>query len=115
MDASCVGESAAFQFWVIVNLTSDLISRIFMSGVLFLYYLREESQIWCVNASLNGGVWHTFLDHLDLVSKIIVSGARLSPRIFEAGIQNLVCGCILEWRSVVYHFGSPGHLTYFLQ
>ena len=58
-----------------------------------------------MNASLNGGEWHTFLDHLDLVSKIIVSGARLSPRIFEAGIQNLVCGCILEWRSVVYHFG----------
>ena len=28
----------------------------------------------------------------------------ISPIFFEVGIPNLVCGCILEWRSVAYHF-----------
>ena len=34
----------------------------------------------------------------DLISRIILYGA------FEVGIQNLVCGCILGWQCVVYHF-----------
>ena len=37
----------------------------------------------------------------DLVLRIIVSRAYLI--LFEAGISNLVCGCILGWRSVAYH------------
>ena len=28
----------------------------------------------------------------------------ISPISFEVGISNLVCGCILGWRSVAYHF-----------
>ena len=28
----------------------------------------------------------------------------ISPIFFEVGIPNLVCGCILGWRSVAYHF-----------
>ena len=28
----------------------------------------------------------------------------LSPEFFEVGIPNLVCGCILGWRSVAYSF-----------
>ena len=28
----------------------------------------------------------------------------ISPIFFEVGIPNLVCGCILGWRSVTYHF-----------
>ena len=28
----------------------------------------------------------------------------ISPIFFEVGIPSLVCGCILEWRSVAYHF-----------
>ena len=28
----------------------------------------------------------------------------LSPIFFEVGIPNLVCGCILGWQSVAYHF-----------
>ena len=27
----------------------------------------------------------------------------ISPIFFEVGIPNLVCGCILGWRSVLYH------------
>ena len=34
----------------------------------------------------------------DLISGIILY------RAFEVGIQNLVCGCILGWQYVVYHF-----------
>ena len=41
---------------VTLNLTSDLVLRIIMSGTYLLYYLRSEFQIRCVNASWDGGV-----------------------------------------------------------
>ena len=46
----------------------------------------------------------------DLVSRIgIESGAY--PIFFEIGIQNLVCECILGWRSVPFHFCVSVTLT----
>ena len=33
------------------HLTSDLVLIIIVSGAYLLYYLRRESQIWCVNVS----------------------------------------------------------------
>ena len=43
--------------WVTVTLTSDLVSRIGIeSGAYLLYSLGPEFQIWCVDASLYGGV-----------------------------------------------------------
>ena len=36
------------------DLTSDLVLIIIVSGAYLLYYLRRESQIWCVNASWDG-------------------------------------------------------------
>ena len=35
----------------------------------------------------------------------------ISPIFFELGIPNLVCGCILGWRSVAYHFRVTVTLT----
>ena len=35
----------------------------------------------------------------------------ISPKFFEVGIPNLVCGCILGWRSVAYHFRVTVTLT----
>ena len=35
----------------------------------------------------------------------------ISPIFFEVGIPNLVCGCILGWRSVAYHFRVTVTLT----
>ena len=49
----------------------------------------------------------------DLVFIVITLSVRLSvplcvrcisPIFFEVGIPNLMCGCILGWRSVAYHF-----------
>ena len=40
-----------------------------------------------------------------------VRPSRFSPIFFEVGIPNLMCGCILEWRSVVYHFWVTVILT----
>ena len=40
---------------VTFSLISDYVFRIIASGLYFLYYLRYESQIWCVIASLYGG------------------------------------------------------------
>ena len=35
----------------------------------------------------------------------------ISPIFFEVGIPNLVCGCILVWQSVAYHFRVTVTLT----
>ena len=42
----------------------DLVFRITMSGAYLLYYCRYDSKIWCVNASLDGGVSHTIFGSL---------------------------------------------------
>ena len=44
----------------------DLVSRTtgIKSGANLLYSLRQEFQIWCVDASMDGGVSHTFFGSL---------------------------------------------------
>ena len=44
----------------------DLVSTIIMSGAYFIYHLREESQICCMDTSLDTDVSHTILGHCDL-------------------------------------------------
>ena len=43
----------------------DLISRIIVLGAYLIYYLREESQIYCMDTSLDVDVSHTILGHCD--------------------------------------------------
>ena len=60
----------------------------------------------------------------DLVFKIIMFGALVSI-LFELGIPNLVCICILGWQSVMYQFcdldlisriiASEAYLIYYLK
>ena len=38
-----------YDLKVTVTLTSDLVSRTIVSGAVFLYCLRKESQSWCVD------------------------------------------------------------------
>ena len=54
------------HFWVTVTLTltSDLVFRIIVSGAYILYYLRYESQIWCVDASWDDEVSCTIIGSL---------------------------------------------------
>ena len=58
--------SVAFHNWVTVTLTltSDLVLRIQLSGAYLLYYLRQESHIWCVDASWDDEVSHTIIGSL---------------------------------------------------
>ena len=95
-------------FCITLTLTSDLVLRIILSRVYLLYSLRQEFQIWCVYASWICGVSHTIFVVTvtltmtsDLVLIIILSGVYLI--LFEIGIPNLVCGCILGWWSVLFH------------
>ena len=53
-----------YHFWVTVTLTSDLVFRIILSGAYLLYYLRKESQIWCVDASWDDEVSRTIIGSL---------------------------------------------------
>ena len=53
-----------YHFRVTVTLTSDLVFRIIVSGAYLLYYLREESQIWCVDASWDDQVSRTIIGSL---------------------------------------------------
>ena len=69
-------------FLVTMTLTSDLVCRIIVSRTYLLYYLRWESQICCMDTSLDADVWYSILGHCeldqyDLVSRIIMSGAYL--------------------------------------
>ena len=49
-----------FLVTVILNLTSDLVSRnCIESGAYLLYSLRQEFQLWCVNTSWDEGVSQT--------------------------------------------------------
>ena len=48
------------------DLDAGLVFRIIVSGAYIVYYLRYESQIWCVDSSWDGGVVHTILGHFDI-------------------------------------------------
>ena len=52
-----------YHFWVTVTLilTSDLVFGKIVSGAYLLYHLRQESQIWCVDASLDDKVFRTII------------------------------------------------------
>ena len=54
-------QSVIYQFCGI-----DLISRIILSGAYLRYYLREETQICCMDTSLDADVSYTILGHCDL-------------------------------------------------
>ena len=53
-------QSVMYQF------CDDLVSRIIVSGAYFIYYLREESLICCMDTPLDADVLHTILGHCDL-------------------------------------------------
>ena len=57
-------QSVAYHFQVTVTLTSDLVFRIIMSGAYLFYYLRQESQIWCVDAFWDDEVSPTIIGSL---------------------------------------------------
>ena len=72
--------SAEYHFRVSETYTSGLVFRIIVSGAYLLYYLRQESQIWCVHASWAYHYWLIVTMTLtsDLVSRnCIEPGAYL--------------------------------------
>ena len=54
--------SVRYHFWV--TLTSDLVCRKIVSRTYLLYYMRWESQICCMDTSLDADVWHTIFRSL---------------------------------------------------
>ena len=86
-----------------------------MSGAYLVYYLREESQICCMDTSLDADVSHAIFRSLwswimTLLSRIIMSGAYLLYYLMW-GIPNLVYWFLLRWRSGAHYFRSlwPWH------
>ena len=76
----CIVGWQSVMYQVLGHCDLDLFSRIIVSGVYILYYLRLESQINLVYECIFG--WLYVADHLrllcpiyDLVSRIIGSGA----------------------------------------
>ena len=53
-----------FQVTVTLTFTSDLVLRIIVSEAYLLYYLRLESQNWCVDASWDDEVFGTKIGSL---------------------------------------------------
>ena len=56
--------SVTYHFWVTLTLTSDLVCRIIVSRTYLLYYLRWESQICCMDTSLDADVSDTIFRSL---------------------------------------------------
>ena len=111
MDSSWDGSVAYRDF---VDL--DLVSKLIMSKA-YRYLLHYEvgNPKFGVRMHLRMAECQVlFWGHCDfeLMSRIIVSGAYLL--LFEVGITNIVCECILGWRSVTYHFQITVNLTSFL-
>ena len=55
-------------------------------------------------------VWEAYSNHTVGLS-VALCVPCISPLFFEVGIPNLVCGCILGWRSVWFCFGVIVTLT----
>ena len=55
------------------------------------------------------GLRLSFYSNHNVCPSRFVSGAY--PIFFEVGIPNLMCGCILGWRIVLYHFWVTVTLT----
>ena len=68
--------SLEFQIWCVVASSDgsvmcqfcdfDPITRIIVSGAYLINYLRDKSQICCMDTSLDADVSHTILGHCDL-------------------------------------------------
>ena len=60
-----------------------------------------------MDASLDGGLFlYNFGVTVILTSDLVENNRVLGifPILFELGIPNLVCNCILGWQSVMYQF-----------
>ena len=55
-----------FRVTVTLILTSELVFGIIVTGAYLLYYLRQESQIWCVETSWDHEVSRSIMGHCDL-------------------------------------------------
>ena len=49
-------------------------------------------------------LWLSFYSNHNVRPSIPLRVRCTSPIFFEVGIPNLMCGCILRWRSVAHHF-----------
>ena len=56
-------------------------------------------------------LWLSFYSNNNSVRPSRFRVRCISPIFFEVGIPNLMCGCILGWRSVAYHFWVTVTLT----
>ena len=112
-----VWRSVVYHLRVTLNLTSDITFKIILPGAYLFYYLREESQFRCADVWMRHGMVEChiqFSDHCGLglwpsFKNNDIQSIYLT--LFKVGIPNLVCGCILVWRSVLYHLRVTLTLT----
>ena len=56
-------------------------------------------------------LWLSFYSNKNVRPSVPLRVRCISPIFFEVGIPNLMCGCILRWQSVAYHFRVTVTLT----
>ena len=103
-----------YHFGVTVTMSSGIISRIIMSRAYTPVLFEVSNQnlnVWiCLGvAECQYCIGVTVTLTFGLSSRIIMS--RVYPILFEVGIPNGACGCILVWWRVGYHFGVTVTLT----
>ena len=89
-------------------LTYDLVSRIIVTGEYLLYYLMQESQIWCVDSSWDGGAVTTILGHFDIDIDFwphfqVYRVWSISPRLQLTFLKSVLC--------LTNSFGGIRHVT----
>ena len=65
-------------------------------GHLYGYIFMPSKELWEANSK--------YTVHPSVYPSLPLCVWCISPIFFEVGIPNLVCGCILGWRSVACHF-----------
>ena len=91
-------------------MTKDVISLSISVLLLFRHYISHKITF---GAPSSGGVLCSARGAFIILITMSVPLRVwcISPIFFEVGIPNLICGCILGWRSVEYHFRVTVTLT----
>ena len=99
-DISCFVHGRLITFFSHANFTvMAMCFVLFLEKISVIHYFYAPKELWEAYSN------RTVRPSVPLRVRCI------SPIFFEVGIPNLVCGCILGWRSVVYHFRVTVTLT----
>ena len=91
---------------------------LYTDGFFLLVWYNKPGIVYCTYLGVSGyivfmpskGLWEAYSNRTVRPS-VPLRVRCISPIFFEVVIPNLVCGCIMGWQSVAYHFRVTVTLT----